>query len=295
MATITEKTKTILNFLELNFKEEDYYSYIDGNLSYTTLCEKYNCTDYLMSTFFKQKGLDKRRKCIKNSINEDIFDKIDSSEAAYIFGFYMADGCVTQQNYISFQISKIDINLLENIKQILCPSCKIHTTEDYINKKTGITTHALCKLVFKNNHIANTLNNYGCGYNKTYIDKSIDSIVPKEYMFDFIRGYFDGDGCISSYEATKTHTLNTGETKTYSHTNVIFKITSKTPTILQEIQKFLAEFNINTFIQTPKEVYEICTCSLEEIKKIFKLLYNNKICMQRKFIKFKEIANPEVS
>lgn len=295
MATITEKTKTIIEYLNSNFTEEDYNLYINGDLSYSDLCTKYNSSDYLMSTFFKQKGLVKRRKVIKNSINEFLFDDINSSESAYIFGFYIADGCITSQDYFSIQISSQDIELLENIKLILAPSCKIHITNDYVNQKTGITTHSLCKLIFKNKHISEILNKYGCGYNKTYLDKSIINIVPKEYMFDFIRGYFDGDGCISSSIVVKNYTTKTGESKSYSHTNVIFKITSKTPLILNEIKDFLLDNDINTFIQIQKNTYEICTCSLEEICKLYNKLYNGKLCLKRKFEKFKSIVNPEVN
>lgn len=295
MATITQKTKTIIENLNLNFTELDYQLYIKGELSYQALCDKYNCSDYLMSKFFKQKGLEKRRSKIKNSINERIFDSINSSESAYIFGFYMADGCITKQDYFSIQISAKDIKLLEDIKNIIAPSCKIHITDDYVNPKTGITTHSLCKLVFKNKHISEVLNSYGCGINKTYIDKSIVDIIPKEYMFDFIRGYFDGDGCISASTISKNHITQSGEVKTYLHTNVIFKITSKTPLILTEIQKFLLDNDINTFIQTQKETYEICTCSLKEINKLYNKLYNGNLYMQRKFDKFNSIVNPEVN
>lgn len=196
---ITEKTKNALKFLSENFTQKDYEDYLTGNTSYNNLCKKFDCSDYLMSTFFKSMGYEKRRSRIKNTIKEDIFDNIDSSEKAYIFGFYMADGCITSQNYFKISISNNDIDILTKMKDYIAPSCKIHIKSEYINHKTGIKTNPMCEFVFKNNHIAETLNSYNCGHNKTYIDKSIKNIVPEEFMWDFIRGYFDGDGCLTRH------------------------------------------------------------------------------------------------
>ena len=74
----TKETKEILKYLEDNFSQADYEEYINGDISYSNLCKKYNCTDYLMSVYFKSKGLVKRRTKIKNNLKEDIFDNINS-------------------------------------------------------------------------------------------------------------------------------------------------------------------------------------------------------------------------
>lgn len=110
----TEKTKNALKFLSENFTQKDYEDYLTGDTSYTNLCKKFDCSDYLMSTFFKSMGYEKRRSRIKNTIKEDIFDNIDSSEKAYIFGFYIADGCITSQNY--FKIILRGYTTICNIK-----------------------------------------------------------------------------------------------------------------------------------------------------------------------------------
>ena len=57
MAKINIETKNKLQFLIENFTEEDYNNYIDGNIEYRELCNKFNCSDYIMSTFFKEKNL----------------------------------------------------------------------------------------------------------------------------------------------------------------------------------------------------------------------------------------------
>lgn len=55
MAKINIETETKLQFLTENLTEEDYNSYVDGNIEYRELCKKFNCSDYIMSTFFKSR------------------------------------------------------------------------------------------------------------------------------------------------------------------------------------------------------------------------------------------------
>lgn len=160
----------------------------------------------------------------------------------------------------------------------------------------GIITNPMYLLSFKCNHIADTLNKLGLGYNKTYLEKSIKNIVPKEFMWDFIRGYFDG--CVSKSLVSKTHILKDRTTKTYTHTNIIFKITSKTKLILDEIKDFFIEEGINISVYPDRESFTIGNHSLKDLITIYNKLYltNPNFFMLRKQIKFKEIIeNTEIS
>lgn len=155
----------------------------------------------------------------------------------------MADGCITRDNKFNLSLKEEDLEILIKVRDFISPISKLNYKPKYINKKTGIITNPMYLLSFKCNHIADTLNKLGLGYNKTYLEKSIKNIVPKEFMWDFIRGYFDG--CVSKSLVSKTHILKDRTTKTYTHTNIIFKITSKTKLILDEIKDFFIEEGIN--------------------------------------------------
>ena len=57
-----------------------------------------------------------------------------------------------------------------------------------------------CRVAFRSQHVYNILNSYGCSPRK-----SLTLLFPKEGIFnnkylikDFIRGYIDGDGCLST-------------------------------------------------------------------------------------------------
>ena len=290
----TKETKEILKYLEDNFSQADYEEYINGDISYSNLCKKYNCTDYLMSVYFKSKGLVKRRTKIKNTLKEDIFDNINSSEKAYIFGFYMADGCITSENYFQISISRNDLELLTAIRNYMAPFAKIHIKKEYTNPKTGITTHSMCEFCFKNNHIANVLNSYNCGYNKTYIDKSIKNIIPKEYMWDFIRGYFDGDGCFTWHASAPN--LNNRERNW--RIKMAWQIDSKTQTLLTEFQKWFETQGVTLNINYIKRdnMYRLCTTSKKTFNKIYDLIFKKaQYSLSRKINKINHYVNTEVT
>lgn len=298
MATQTKQTKEKLEFLEKNFTEKDYNDYINGDISYTSLCEKFECSDYLMATFFKHKNLLKRRSVRKNNIKEDIFDNINSTESAYIFGLYMADGCVTAENKFAIALNEKDVKILNKIKDFISPISKVVYKEKYTNQKTGITTNPMYILCFKSDHISNTLNEYGCGYNKTYLEKSIINIVPREFMWDFIRGYFDGDGCISKSDVIHKHILKNGNNVEYNGINVIFKITSKTRLILDELCTFLNDEGLNFSVYSDRTSFTLATHTKNNLPIIYNHLYSNnsEFYLERKKIKFKEIIdNTEIN
>ena len=298
MATQTKETKEKLEFLSKNFTDKDYNDYINGDISYTGLCKKFECTDYLMTTFFKSKNLLKRRSVRKNNIKEDIFDKINSIESAYIFGLYMADGCITAENKFVIGLNEKDVEILTLVKNYISPITSVIHKEKYVNQKTGITTNPMCLICFKSDHIAEVLNNYGCGYNKTYLEKSIINIVPKEFMWDFIRGYFDGDGCVSKSNVIHKHTLKSGKITEYESTNVIFKITSKTKLILDELCNFLNDQGLNFSVYPDRNAFTLASHSKNNLPIIYNHLYSNNssFFMKRKKIKFEEIIdNTEIT
>lgn len=74
-------------------------------------------------------------------------------------------------------------------------------------------------------------------------------------MKHFIRGYFDGDGCITGWLATEKGKANRVRYK--------FDICSKTITMLSDIQKVLSKNDINVNINYLKrdDMYRISTSS----------------------------------
>lgn len=125
----------------------------------------------------------------KRNICKDYFKKW-SNNMAYILGFIAADGCIasngrkSRQHVIKIGIHKKDIKLLQNIKNKLGKTLPI-----YINNKDNT-----CNLNFGCKSMVQDLIKLGITPRKSLTLKFPK--VPKKYLSHFVRGYFDGDGCI---------------------------------------------------------------------------------------------------
>lgn len=96
----------------------------------------------------------------------------------------MSDGCVWQsERERVLDLTSKDLKWLEEIRDIISPTRPIYSTND---------TH---RFKFANDNMYNWLESYGCTSRKS---KTLEMPkVPKAYLPDFVRGYFDGDGSVS--------------------------------------------------------------------------------------------------
>jgi DNA-binding CsgD family transcriptional regulator len=120
--------------------------------------------------------------------NDDYF-KTWSNEMAYFLGLIVADGHVShKKNILMINLKQTDHQIIENLKTALAYNGPIYT----INKKDG---QPQACLTVSSREITKDLTELGLSGNKTY---DFDWVVgmPKEHLTHFIRGVFDGDGCI---------------------------------------------------------------------------------------------------
>lgn len=280
----TAKTEQMLEILRQNFTDEDYKEYILGNLKMKDVYEKYEVNQNAMDYFFAEKGYVKRSTLRKENIKIDIFNPVNTPEAAYILGFYIADGCLNGNKFV-ITLNEKDKEILEKIRDYMSPITKLIYKKETINKQ-GIVSHPMYSFAFACKEIVSCLEDLGLGKNKTYLSKSIKNVVPRELMWDFIRGYWDGDGCISSSNVIK----NVKETS-YNYINIGFTIISKDPDILNEMNEFFIEEGINTHVYPDnKGNYLVGTHSKSEVEKIYNKLYtSSNLFMERKRTRFNEI------
>lgn len=285
----SEKTEKMLQTLRENFTDSDYQEYILGNLKMKDVYTKYECNQNAMDYFFAERGYIKRGNLRNSKIKKDIFNPVNTSEAAYILGFYIADGCINGNKFV-ITLSEKDKEILEKIRDYMSPVTKLCYKPERINK-AGITTHPMYSFSFACKEIVSRLEELGLGQKKTYLEKSIKNIVPKEFMWDFIRGYWDGDGNINSSEVTKKVMLKNGEEATYQYNNIGFTIISKDPLILEEINDFFLESGISTHVYPDNRGnYLVGTHSKYEVERIYNHLYtSSNLFLNRKRIKFDEI------
>jgi len=123
--------------------------------------------------------------------NTSFFENINTENKAYWLGFIYADGYNSEKNSkVVVCLHEQDLSLLNKLKDHIGFKGNIH---QYPKRKNVILT--LCS-----KKLSKDLVNQGCPQNKTYKLIFPDcSIVPKNLISHFMRGYFDGDGCITNY------------------------------------------------------------------------------------------------
>jgi hypothetical protein len=128
---------------------------------------------------------------IKYKVNEKFFEKWSPS-MAYVLGYIYADGSLDDSPYMRgkyIQITSTDEDSIQRIKYWLNSEHKIG------EKKSNFIGGKICFILRIGSHkIYNDLFKLGLYPNKS-LTVSFPK-VPQKYLGHFIRGYFDGDGCI---------------------------------------------------------------------------------------------------
>lgn len=122
-------------------------------------------------------------------LNQDFF-KTWTPEMAYVLGFFAADGSMLKNSrgghFIEFTI--VDRIVLEHIRRVTGSNHRISARKRLDGAKTAYRLQIGSKEWFED------LSCIGFTQNKS---KSLQfPKIPKKYFGDFVRGYFDGDGCV---------------------------------------------------------------------------------------------------
>ena len=209
----------------------------------------------------------------KFSVNNDFF-KTQNRQMAYILGMLGSDGCVARnKNMIYIELQRQDKEILEKINAILenqRPVADYVTGRGYENSK----------MYFYSQEIKKDLATYHIIPNKTYeAEYRFPEKLKEEFYFDYIRGLFDGDGCIKTTNPTIT-----------------WQIDTSSKDIAENIQKYLIKYDIEAKIQVlPKtniNIYRVYCYNKNNCSKLFNLLYNDTdLYLKRKYNKFVELLN----
>lgn len=140
----------------------------------------------------------------KYTYDTSYFENINTEEKAYWLGFIYADGYVSESRRgkefgIELQIG--DISHLKKFNKSISGNIKVSTRARDRSNSNFIKANKTesCSLRLYREKIIDDLISWGVTPNKTYENKSIPPI-PHSLVRHFIRGYFDGDGCVRSYK-----------------------------------------------------------------------------------------------
>ena len=226
-------------------------------------------------------------------IRHSFFKNIETELQAYLLGFYAADGSIDEKRKtFRIHLQKQDSEIVYLFKDIISPDARTYTVKEH--ETTGrngkkITAHESFGVDITSAELCNSLVDLGIGYDKSHAELHIPNI-PENLIRHFIRGYFDGDGCITGWLA-----IEKGKSDRIRYS---FDICGKTKTLLNEFIDFFSKYDIKVNINYLKrdDMYRVKTSSKKEVEKIFHLLYDDSnFYMTRKFEKFNYYVNTEVS
>ena len=197
----TEMTKQ--NLINLAIKE--YLETPEEDRSLTKVGEKYGVRRQTISKYLKDMGIEVVNYQNRARLDETVFDSMDTEEQFYWLGFLYADGNISKTgNRLEVALALKDIDHLEKFRNFLKLTTEIKTV-----LRNG---HYICRLYVRNKHLWETLNNLGCVPCKSLILEFPKKEIFKNnkmFILHFIRGYVDGDGCLSYYWNKQHTSINT--------------------------------------------------------------------------------------
>lgn len=130
----------------------------------------------------------KKYKNVENLCeNHTFFKNIDTADKAYFLGLLMSDGYIQTNLYnkeVGIALQCKDYYILEKLNNYISPKKILSKYKNSYKWKVASSI------------MYNDLEKYGITENKSH-SEYVYPTIPKEFDRDFIRGYFDGDGCIS--------------------------------------------------------------------------------------------------
>lgn len=246
------------------------------------LSKMYNCS---RSTILKIWMDNNYTKETRNTyyVDKNYFKEINTSNKAYVLGFIASDGCLYKRHNCS---GLIQIKLQESDEQILHDILQdMKSTYPVNHVKNGEYTQVVISITSQD--LYDQLLNKGINANKTW-NLILDDIlfnIPKNLYVDFLRGYFDGDGCIGKLNKNMI-----------SKVSVTFSCPYEFGLSLQMLLK--NEYNIKSSVYIDnhrKYKKQFCTVSINGTSNKYKLLklmyYKGCLCLKRKYNRATELIN----
>ena len=257
--------------------------YINGS-STEELSKKYNCTTVNIRNLLKRRNIKIRKS--RYFANFRYFNKIDTEFKAYILGFIYADGNLFN-NTLKIAISEKDKEILEKFKEdIKCNNPILFIKSNLKNRQDQVS------LSITDVDLRNDLIDKGVIENKTFkiVFPSYNK-VPKKLIHHFIRGYFDGDGCICVYKVKFIRNNHK-----YINTKCCINIVG-TEQFLTELKKILENNNIkcnSKLYKRHKERFNnirtLVISGKQNCKSFYKFAYkDSNVFLSRKYERFKNI------
>lgn len=221
--------------------------------------------------------------------NFDFFEKIDTEQKAYWLGFISSDGWIsisdTGAGTIGIELQISDIDHLKKFNKDIGGNYKIDVFEKTCNlSNDSIKLFKMCRIRVYSRKMVNDLIKLGLSNNKT--ENLTLPNIPQELMRHYIRGFFDGDGCVRG----RKKTLASGHIKMCP----ICDITSKCVSFLEEIRAYLYNNkNICSYIYfNENNIGRLYIHKNQHTLDFLNYIYaDSSVFLSRKFFVYEDILN----
>jgi hypothetical protein len=242
---------------------QDYRNGIRG----THLAEKYKYSPGKMYKSLREFGVIVRDTSHRlYNIDETMFECIDCEWKAYLLGMLYADGCVRRLN-ITLRLHEKDKSIMEKLSAIV--KCNLHYSSPITYTYSTYSRNIGGQYHFNINSkkVVSDIIKLGCGPRKSLtLEFPSYDIIPQKLFHHFVRGYFDGDGCIQPYT---------------------FHIISSDAFCIGFQKWLMQEMKISSYLKKHEKVSRVMVHRRKDIEEIYKYLYKDAtLYLNRKREKF---------
>lgn len=275
MGKVIKWTPEELEFLRKNFLI----------MSQAEISEKLGRTKNAVQVKANKIGLKKPEKYF---YNRNFFECINTEEKAYWLGFIYADGYICQSkdnNELGIELKKSDFEHLKKFNKSI--EGNVEVTFRQRKQNININSEGICSIRLYSKKIVDDLVSQGVKFRKSSTIE-FPLLNDKKLMIAFIRGFFDGDGCIMRNKNRECIAVN---------------FTCSSINFIQNLREWLySEIGIssyivkekrreNNIIVAKKDCYRLYIQGLENAYIFCSLLYNDAtIYLDRKYNLFLNIV-----
>lgn len=181
--------------LDPKIVEKAIKDYEKNDISVKACANKYNIGATTLTKYLNNKGINTSNfDTRKYKYNKDFFEVINTEEKAYWLGFIAADGSlVNNARALEITLSEKDKNHLYKFLN------SINGEEEMIKdrlQKAGNKRYPSTRITVCNTKVVEDLKKYGIVRRKSFVLEF--PILEQKLLRHYLRGYFDGDGSIST-------------------------------------------------------------------------------------------------
>lgn len=215
----------------------------------------------------------------KYKLNENYFNKIDTEEKAYFLGLLYADGYNNTDKYaVVLALQKRDKDILNTLRKAIGTNKPLWLSPRNNPNHQDIYICTICS-----KQISRDLNRLGCIKTKSLVlEFPTHNQVPTKLIRHFIRGYFDGDGCISVQQ-------------NFNQLKIFCNLTS-TESFCKSLQNILKSLGIfsklyTRFPERKTSTRQLVLTRQKDIKKFLRWIYNKSaVSLCRKYKLYQKIC-----